>query len=74
MAKLKKPKEAWFNEFGKGRGYIEGERVIVTHEYFYNGEGHYKGYYKNNPKKTFDIPDVFFMDAELEQLLKDIKQ
>ena len=36
-----------------------GDKVIITKEYFYNGEGHVKGYIENQPKMKFDCPDIF---------------
>ncbi len=71
--KLKKPKEAWFKETNDYWKTVKDAKVIVTDEYFYNGEGHYKGYWKDDPTKKFDLPDVFFMDAELEKWLEQNK-
>lgn len=40
-------------------GTIEGRVGIVTKDYFYNGETHFKGIWEDT-KEKFDLPTVFF--------------
>jgi hypothetical protein len=67
--KLKTPKEAWFKDTSEFWGTVKDEKVMITDEYWRNGEGHCKGYWKSDPTKTFDLPDIFLMDKELQDYL-----
>ena len=54
-------------------GLKKDRKAEVTKEYFRNGESHYKGVWLDS-KETFDLPSVFFIDAELEELLNATKK
>jgi hypothetical protein len=54
-------------------GLKKDRKAEVTKEYFRNGETHYKGVWLDT-KEIFDLPSVFFTDAELEELLNSMKK
>lgn len=44
-------------------GLILGREAILKKDYFYNGEGHYKGIWTDT-KEKFECPSVFFEDLK----------